>query len=521
MRVYSSRQFKRDGFTIPNLPSEYQLVEVDLEEGSYYKQFTLFKNGRSLLKFKSHKYDGALRFLDVDFTKIVDEGTDVDSTMHPTTIGFIYLDDLYYTYNPVNLRQKGGKVFSKTFLGLKSRLSEGREYANTKLTKKTIQYIDEYIKDKVTREHPEITPDTYAFYQACNRDCSLSDTNHAAFHSFTGKLISRPKCVNGANGDLWVSYSDFAEDFGLRSETYRYKTYWIESDEFLLDGTIVSLRDGSEVCPDCGTTVPTTYMIEDPDDHHRTCKKCAAQTYEIHNYSTRVPSLLKFKAKKVTASTIYLGCELEYETSNQDVARQKVGRALKGHAIMKSDGSIRNGFEVVTCPATLEIHLEVFKRFFENRPLELTIASNVGMHVHVSRAPLSVLTVGKMTEFMNRPDNVKFITHIAGRSPNTYCQQDRSRSLSFPLVYKTGERYNTLNLNNKDTVEFRIFSTPLTYEDFAHKVQFCQALTDYSKPGVLSVPLKEQTSYSHFIKWALANHRDYPELASKIKSFSA
>jgi len=37
------------------------------------------------------------------------------------------------------------------------------------------------------------------------------------------------------------------------------------------------------------------------------------------------------------------------------------------------------------------------------------------MHVHVSRKPLSMLTVGKLTEFMNRHENKEFITHIAGQ----------------------------------------------------------------------------------------------------------
>ena len=80
---------------------------------------------------------------------------------------------------------------------------------------------------------------------------------------------------------------------------------------------------------------------------------------KIHNYSTRVEGMLKFKAKKVKPSTIYLGCELEYETNDRSKAQIDVGKLLKGHALMKSDGTIRNGFEIVTCPATMDIHLEV------------------------------------------------------------------------------------------------------------------------------------------------------------------
>jgi hypothetical protein len=141
------------------------------------------------------------------------------------------------------------------------------------------------------------------------------------------------------------------------------------------------------------------------------------------------------------------------------------------------------------------------------------------MHVHVSRKPLSMLTVGKLTEFMNRPENKKFITYVAGRELNTYCNQS-GRTITFPITNERSERYNTLNLSNKDTIEFRIFSTPLTYEDFASKVQFCQAIVDYAKPCNLGAALKEQTFYQNFINWVMPQRKSYPELVSKLKEFA-
>ena len=522
MLFYNGRQLKRDGLTIPNLPYEYVLTkEENPDSWSSSHKFTLTKSGVSLVKFILHTYDSRISIQAVDYDAIAADGSNVDTMMHKTTAGLIYLDDLYYRYNMPKLRQLGGKVFSKTFNALRSRLSEGRDLIDTHLTIKMLKYVSEYTKDQVAREFPDLPANSIEFLNKCNERLELSRLGYCNFHTFTGELIGRAKAVRIRSGVAYIKPTESSGMYGYTSQSFSYNEYWLKEGEFLHEGTIVDLADGSETCPDCGTVVPTSYMVDDPEGGPRICHKCHSTIDQIHNYTTRVPTLLKFKAKKVTPSTIYLGCELEYETTNRDAARVKVGRALRGHAIMKSDGSIRDGFEVVTCPATLDIHLDVFKKFFDNRPVELKIASNVGMHVHVSRKPLSVLTVGKMTEFMNRSDNVKFITHIAGRAPNNYCRQEEHRSLSFPLVYKTGERYNTLNLNNADTIEFRIFSTPLTYEDFAHKVQFCQALTEYSKPGVLGVPLKTQTSHAHFIKWALENHKAYPELATKIKSFSA
>jgi hypothetical protein len=189
---------------------------------------------------------------------------------------------------------------------------------------------------------------------------------------------------------------------------------------------------------------------------------------------------------------------------------------------MKSDGSINNGFEIVTCPATLDIHMEEFKKFYDNLPGELFAASNTGMHVHVSRKPLNMFTIGKMTEFINRLDNKAFIAYIAGRIDNSYARQDNQRTISYPLVNRHSgtARYNALNLSPTDTIEFRIFSTPTNWEQFASRLEFCQALTDYCQPAQVGTSLKHLTHYSSFINWMKSHRKDYPELSNHLKGFA-
>jgi hypothetical protein len=230
--------------------------------------------------------------------------------------------------------------------------------------------------------------------------------------------------------------------------------------------------------------------------------------------------MLKFKATKVRPNTVYLGCELEYETNNRNRAQLAVGKLMHGHALMKSDGSIRNGFEIVTCPATLDIHLDIFKKFYDNIPPDLKIEKNVGMHVHISRKPLSQLTLGKMTEFLNRPENKLFIAFIAGRTDNQYARMDSGRNVTYAWRNKNGgDRYNALNLNNQNTVEVRLFATPMNYKEFASRLQFVQALVDYCMPAQSNESLKKQTHYEAFMGW-LSNHkRMFPELSYHLKEF--
>jgi len=290
---------------------------------------------------------------------------------------------------------------------------------------------------------------------------------------------------------------------------------WLKPEHFYHDGQVYNRSEVSiGTCTQCDRESVTDLMV------NGVCHHCLDASYKIHNYSTRVEGLLKFKATRVKPNTVYLGCELEYETNNRAKAQIGVGKLLHGHALMKSDGSIRNGFEIVTCPATLDIHLQVFKSFFDNLPPDLKIEKNVGMHVHISRKPLSHLTVGKITEFLNRQDNKDFIHNIAGRIDNTYAKMSSDRTVTFPWRNRNGgDRYNALNLNNQNTIEVRLFATPMDYKTFAMRMQFVQALVDYCMPAQSSESLKKQTHYEAFVNWLSDKRRMFPELCNHLKGY--
>jgi len=333
----------------------------------------------------------------------------------------------------------------------------------------------------------------------------------------TNKILPSSYTRNSrfSTGIQIISRQVAPQDYGYsQSETSRGENIWLLPEEILVQGRVY-LRNQLTwcTCPTCSREVPEQSIVDGE------CISCSDNKYKIHNYSTKVPTLLKFKAKNVKPSTIYLGVELEYESTDKDLAKIKVGKALAGHAIMKSDGSINNGFEIVTCPATLDIHLEEFKRFYGAFPKELFPANNTGMHVHVSRKPLNIFTIGKMTEFLNRNDNKPFIKFIAGRIDNSYARMT-DRTVTYPFVSGSGERYNALNLNNTDTIEFRIFSSPKNWEEFASRLEFCQALTDYCQPAQVSAPLKQLTGYRSFLHWVTLNRKAYPELSNSLKGFA-
>ena len=417
------------------------------------------------------------------------------------------IDALYYLANPIQFNNKNGSL-KKGFWGALRR----RIRSNTLRP----SWVTQHMLDKAVS----------LGYQAEEADTNITIADIFAVKdipqwSYYKDFLTEEYYVDGTQKRVRLGSTEWEHihkttdpiDYGyLFNDRY---DIWLKPEQFFHDGHIYNRSEVEiDTCNNCGNETVTELMID------KVCHHCLDASFKIHNYSTRVENMLRFKATRVKPNTVYLGCELEYETNNRNRAQLGVGKLMHGHALMKSDGSIRNGFEIVTCPATLDIHLDVFKKFYDNIPPDLKIEKNVGMHVHISRRPLSQLTIGKLTEFLNRLDNKQFIGHIAGRIDNAYARMDSERTIIFPRKNRHGgDRYNALNLNNEKTIEVRLFATPMNYKEFASRLQFVQALVDYCSPAQSSESLKKQTHYESFMYWLSSRRRMFPELSYHLKEF--
>lgn len=260
----------------------------------------------------------------------------------------------------------------------------------------------------------------------------------------------------------------------------------------------------------------TNSGIEECEDHPGRwggyCVLCRDQ-YAILVYSANPLNYLNFQTGK---EKVHLGVELEVDTSPEKVAPTL--KPLKGFAIAKSDGSI-DGFEIVTAPATFDVHAEKFKHF----PWHLQyITKQDGMHVHIDRKKLNDTQIGKMFEFIYNEQNRDLINMIAGRSvdANPYCSNKESRGLLTNLeekdegIYRKeeGSHGTALNISYKGTLEVRIFQAPSTYERFMSNLEFVKALIAYTSPGVVS--LKEVKDQSNFLNFL--DRHTYPNLCNTI-----
>lgn len=231
---------------------------------------------------------------------------------------------------------------------------------------------------------------------------------------------------------------------------------------------------------------------------------------------------------------IFLGLELEAVTREGvdfgELIRNMAESGFGNHMLIKSDSSIgRNGFEIVTIPATLKYHKKIFEEHFFNEEnkfdSKMMAKPTCGIHVHISRNVFTRLSLGKFISFINAPQNQTFINQMANRPPNSYCERLRLKGNNSKGVEMSAmdmakklklEGRNlhlprgAINLNTTEkTVEIRIFKASNNKNNIFRKLEFCEALVYYVRqenPRTLTVP--------RFIDFVMRkeNQKLYPHL---------
>lgn len=184
---------------------------------------------------------------------------------------------------------------------------------------------------------------------------------------------------------------------------------------------------------------------------------------------------------------------------------------VQDFCIIKRDGSLENGMEVVSLPMSLDLHRTKWDAFFENASKHgLRIYKSCGMHVHASRENLTSLQIGKVLAFLHDPANIEFIKIISDRyPPKKYA--NISNKCKIADYKRHNNRYDGFNLTNSVTVEFRIFKGTLDKERMLVNIEFCAALLGFSFPGAVSI---RDNNLRGFINYVNNNRKLYPSLYS-------
>lgn len=204
-----------------------------------------------------------------------------------------------------------------------------------------------------------------------------------------------------------------------------------------------------------------------------------------------------------------LGVELEVEghavdpaTAARAIHDHVNGGEFGRHVFFERDGSLSNGFELISQPMSVPALRETFQFLREPslvRGLRSHRTSTCGLHVHVTRAGLSNLTIARAVTFVNDSGNDAFIQALARRYNTGFCN---IREKDLETAHLPGDRYEAINLTGRETIEFRLFRGSLKYEAVIAAIEFCHALLEYcARPETAAGGLNAQA----FIRWC-ANH---------------
>lgn len=319
--------------------------------------------------------------------------------------------------------------------------------------------------------------------------CSICKCRSKTVKIMKGKVMTKVVCARCASGS---EYQECPKCFGFHRE-------FINGECTKCHATYTNNQ-----CSNCG-------MIRDDDGN---CRACGHSKRNIYNYTLKPHCQFHSTPKdEKKGENLFLGIENEvtFESeSSMYYALQKVYDNLgPEYVICKSDSSIEgHGFEIVTQPMTLD---------FLNNQMELQHLftrsmlddESCGCHIHVSRSAINGDGhIYKITNFVH--SNYDFINRIAERDYNEYNEELYTKPSKVVLdhkKYKESERHIRVNLNNKHTIEFRMFAACLDATKIRVNAEFCHALVTWTDTVGIT-----ETSEKKFKEYIKRNVKTYSRL---------
>jgi hypothetical protein len=222
-----------------------------------------------------------------------------------------------------------------------------------------------------------------------------------------------------------------------------------------------------------------------------------------------------------------MGFELEVESggnSRRDGA-EVVTNALGERIYLKEDGSLSDGFEIVTHPHSLNEYQQNFDWSALSQLRRLGFrswdTSTCGLHVHVSRTAFGI--VGSRRDitkvqahelrFMKLIyDNNRQISRLAGRTSSYATFDDKGRLVQkVKHGHQENGRYAAVNSENSETLEVRVFRGSLKPERVLMALELVQAAVEYTRDLHVSASNKA-LSWMMFTRYVADNAETYPNL---------
>lgn len=249
-------------------------------------------------------------------------------------------------------------------------------------------------------------------------------------------------------------------------------------------------------CADCGRLIrqhDAFYTSSDSDEAY--CLHCFQQHNDrsIHDYYYKPTPLFRGEGPR------YFGVELEIDEAGEDCDNADEILDIANFQIeniyCKHDGSLDDGFEIVTHPMSLDYHMEempwaeVLEKA-QRMGYRSHQANTCGLHVHVSRKAFGDTeaqqdaAIARVLFFIEKHWNemLKFSRRTQRQLDQwaaRYGYKDHPKELLDTAKKGGGQgRYTCVNLENYDTIEFRLFRGTLKYNTLIATLQMVDRICD-------------------------------------------
>ena len=250
-------------------------------------------------------------------------------------------------------------------------------------------------------------------------------------------------------------------------------------------------------CVRCGRVIhedDACYEDEDSDDP--LCEACYERCRNgkaIHDYYYKPVPIFFGKGPR------YFGVELEIDEAGESDSNAEaildVANGKFSHLYCKHDGSLEDGFEIVSHPMSLEYHLHQMPwAAVLNKARELGYCSHAartcGLHLHISRDAFGTTEVqqdtciARILYFFEK--HWEELLKFSRRTPRQlerwaarYGYKEQPKDiLDHAKKGYHGGRYTCVNLQNSDTIEFRMFRGTLKLNSFIATLQLVDRICD-------------------------------------------
>jgi len=270
----------------------------------------------------------------------------------------------------------------------------------------------------------------------------------------------------------------------------------------------------------------------------------------IHDYSYRPDAIFHSTNKD---ERLFFGIEIEVEAKDDLRESAEYAHQLESMdlAYLKHDGSLNNGFEIVTHPMSHDFFKNEAGDFFAvmeglRSQSGIRVKSwdtrTCGLHIHISRTGFN--GGSHMHRFLNLVySNPDFYSTLAGRTSDQWAkftdiwQREYKRDANGERVWsedtgyeitdkrtfmhklqpdRNSDRYSAVNTNNRETLEMRIFRGSVNGDTIKAQIDLAHASVEYTRTLTVQDVREGALSADNFMWYVFQHEALYPELTARI-----